>query len=132
MTPGHALAVAYNEFIERHISTPEDWKTGRVVWPDKSVSPNRDTGFRMATKIPTVVVRQPDPVNRRESLLDYIHVADIIDEGPAYIRGERVNAVRLISVNVEQARARELSYIHESIAARRKREQKENDDASKN
>ena len=99
--------------------------------PDGSIMPLKDTGFR-ATKIPPVAYVAPAPRQRTVFEPDYVHVDDIIDLGPASIRGEKINAVRCIGINLEQAEARELSYVHESIMLRKKREQKENEDASKN
>ena len=127
-----ALAQAYNDFCENNFpQDPADTKAGRFVEPDKSVRPTRDTGFRMTPTAPFVYnppVRQGNVV----ALPEYIHQNDVIDLGPAFIRGEKVNAVRLISVNVESHNAREAKYLDESIAARRKREAKENSNASKN
>lgn len=132
MTLDSALATAYNEFCEKNFpQDPVDTKAGRFVEPDKSVRPTRDTGFRAKPSVPFVYnppVRQGNLV----ALPGYIHADDIKDLGPAIIRGERINAVRLISVNTESHATREAKYLSESIAARRKREQKENDDAAKN
>ena len=132
MTLNSALATAYNEFCEKNFpQDPVDTKAGRFVEPDKSVRPTRDTGFRAKPSVPFVYnppVRQGNQV----ALPDYVHQDDVIDLGPAFIRGEKVNAVRLISVNVTSHNAREAKYLDESITARREREAKENSDASKN
>lgn len=99
------------------LKDPIDWKTGRHINPDASVSPVRDTGFRAKPSVPFVY----NPPVRQESrviLADYIHQDDVIDEGPASIRGEKVNAVRLISVNVASAAAREAKYLRESITGK--------------
>jgi hypothetical protein len=115
---------AYNEFCEKNFpQDPVDMKTGRFVEPDKSVRPTRDTGFRAKPSVPFVYnppVRQGNLV----ALPGYIHADDIKDLGPAFIRGEKANAVRLISVNVTSHNAREAKYLDESITARRKRDQK--------
>lgn len=124
MTLNSALATAYNEFCEKNFpQDPVDTKAGRFVEPDNSVRPTRDTGFRAKPSVPVVYnppVRQGNVV----ALPEYIHADDIKDLGPAFIRGEKVNAVRLISVNVTSHTAREAKYLDESIAARRKREAK--------
>lgn len=112
------------------LQDPVDMKTGRQINPDFSVSPIRDTGFRHAGG-PLPTYNPPVRHDDRVTLPDYIHADDIKDLGPAFIRGEKVNAVRLISVNVTSHNAREAKYLDESIAARRKREAKENSDASK-
>lgn len=128
-----ALAQAYNDFCDKHLpQTSADIKTGRFVEPDKSVRPLNDTGFRMATKIPTKPYNPPVKGIDAVMLPEYIHADDVIDKGPAFIRGEKLNAVRLISFNRESHEAREAKYLAESITARRKREAKENSDASKN
>lgn len=99
-----------------------DTKTGRHVNPDMSVSPTRDTGFRMPAVIPQVTYTPPvRPANRIERP-DYVHAYDIIDEGPAFIRGEKINAVRLISINLKSHTAREDKYLGESIIARIRKE----------
>jgi hypothetical protein len=118
-------------FTIPNLQDPADTKTGRHVNGDRSVSPTRDTGFRMPAGTPTFTYNPPAKGSNAVMLPDYIHADDIIDEGPAIIRGEKVNAVRLISVNLEGHVAREQKYLDESIQARRKREKKEND-ASKN
>ncbi len=109
-----------------NLQDPADMKTGRHVNPDHSVSPIRDTGFRMKPTIPVIY----NPPVRQESVValpaGYVHQDDVIYEGPAIIRRELINAVRLISVNTESHAAREAKYLSESIAARRKREAKEN------
>ena len=132
MTLNAVLVTAYNEFCEKNSQqTSADTKAGRFVEPDKSVRPISDTGFRAKPTAPFVYnppVRRGDHV----ALPEYVHQDDVIDLGKAVIRGEYVNAVRLISVNIESYDAREAKYLDESITARRKREAKENSDASKN
>ncbi len=119
-----ALAQAYNDFCEKNFpQDPADTNAGRFVEPDKSVRPTRDTGFRAKPSMP-VVYNPPVRQGNQVALPDYIHQDDVIDLGPAFIRGEKVNAVRLISVNIMSHAAREAKYLDESIAARRKREAK--------
>jgi hypothetical protein len=119
-------------FTIPNLQNPADTKTGRHVNGDKSVSPTRDTGFRMPADTPKFTYNPPTRQGNSVMLPEYIHQDDVIDLGPAFIRGEKVNAVRLISVNTESHAAREAKYLDESITARRKREAKENSDASKN
>jgi hypothetical protein len=107
-----------------NLQDPADTKTGRHVNGDKSVSPIRDTGVRMPVGTPLFMYNPPVKGPNAIVLPDYIHAGDIIDEGPAIIRGEKVNAVRLISVNMDGHAAREVKYLNESITAHRKREAK--------
>jgi hypothetical protein len=50
------------------------------------------------------------------------HNSDVTDQGPAFIRGQQLNAVRNVYIDYEAAAARNLGYIRENIAARKKRE----------
>ena len=106
-------------FTIPNLQDPADTKTGRHVNGDQSVSPTRDTGFRMPAGTPTFTYNPPARKTDLVAPPDYLHADDIIDEGPAIIRGEKVNAVRLISVNTESHAAREAKYLDESITARR-------------
>ena len=117
-------------FMIPNLQDPTDTKTGRHVNGDKSLSPTRDTGFRMPAGTATLTYNPPVRKTDSVALSDYVHQDDVIDLGPAFIRGERVNAVRLIFVNAESHAAREAKYLNESITARRKREAKENSDAA--
>lgn len=119
-------------FTIPNLQDPADTKTGRHVNGDRSVSPIRDTGLRMPAGTPTFTYNPPARQRDAVALPEYIHQDDVVDLGPAVIRGEKVNAVRLISHNSMSHAAREAKYLNESITARRKREAKENDDAAKN
>jgi hypothetical protein len=60
------------------------------------------------------------------------HMSEVTDLGPAIIRGQLVDAVRVVSIDYEAAAARNLGYIRASIALRRAREEKENREAAGN
>lgn len=63
---------------------------------------------------------------------DYYHNDDITIIGPAKIRGQEIDRINLVRVDTESAAARNIGYIRESIAARKKREDAENRDAAGN
>lgn len=50
------------------------------------------------------------------------HNSEVSDLGPAVIRGQRVNAVRVVAIDYDAVASRNLGYIRENIAARKKRE----------
>ena len=50
------------------------------------------------------------------------HNSEVSDLGPAVIRGQLVNAVRVVAIDYDAVASRNLGYIRENIAARKKRE----------
>jgi hypothetical protein len=54
---------------------------------------------------------------------DQVHNDELIEEGPAMIRGQILDAVRLYRIDYEKLTARNMNYIRENIAHSRKREQ---------
>lgn len=62
---------------------------------------------------------------------DY-HNDDIKVVGPAKIRGQEIDRINLVQVDTESVARRNIGYIRENIAARKKREarEKENQDGA--
>jgi hypothetical protein len=60
------------------------------------------------------------------------HNSDTFDLGPAKIRGQEIDRVRLIGIDKEAMAERNIGDIRRNIAVRRAREQKENHDAAGN
>ena len=52
----------------------------------------------------------------------YFHSDDITIVGPAKIRGQVIDAVNLVSIDLEAAAQRNIGYIRENIAARKARD----------
>jgi hypothetical protein len=63
---------------------------------------------------------------------DQVHNDELSDVGPAIIRGQIIDAVRLYHIDYEKLEARNIGYIRENIAVRKKREERENRDAAGN
>jgi hypothetical protein len=91
----------------------DDAAFGRIVAED-GVRPIRDTGFRMEPQ-PAFEYIRPDRVLSNLYFDDFMHNDDVIDDGPATIRGQVLDAVRSVVINREQAQARERSLTLESI-----------------
>lgn len=53
---------------------------------------------------------------------DQVHNDELTDIGPASIRGQILNAVRLYTINYEKLEQRNIGYIRENIERRKKRE----------
>lgn len=60
------------------------------------------------------------------------HSEDTFDLGPAKIRGQEIDRVRLIGIDRDAMAARNIRDIRRNIAVRQAREQKENRDAAGN
>lgn len=58
---------------------------------------------------------------------DYYHNDDVKVIGPATIRGQVLDAVNLVEVDYESAARRNIGYIRENIAGRKKREKEQQD-----
>lgn len=58
----------------------------------------------------------------KEFWADQLHNDELIDIGPATIRGQILNAVRLYRIDYEKLEARNVGYIRESIRLRKERE----------
>ena len=72
--------------------------------------------------------------NLYNPLLDgaQFHTSEVTDLGPAVIRGQVIDAVRVVTIDYEAAAARNIGYIRESIAMSKKQSEKENREASGN
>ena len=57
---------------------------------------------------------------------DQVHNDELVEIGPASIRGQMLDAVKLFSIDYEKLEARNTGYIRENIARRKAREGKEN------
>lgn len=100
----------------------DDGAFGRVVTED-GIAPIRDTGFRMTPQ----PVHSYVPGPRVETNLyqdDFMHVDDVKDIGQATIRGQALDAVRVIRIDREKVIARQLAALRDSIEHRKKRERK--------
>lgn len=97
---------------------------GRMVDPDGSVYPSKDTGVR-ATPAEPFVYNQPE---RRATTVPVltVHNDDLTDVGRA------LNAVRFYKIDYAKVEQRVLALIAENIAGRVKREREENHDAAGN
>lgn len=109
----------------------QEAKFGRVVTFD-GIRPVRDTGFRMAPQPPSEPYVRKDYPTDPYLFVDVIHADDMKDVGPGLLNGQPLNAVRLYEIDYAAVEARQNADITQNISARKKREEKENDDASKN
>ena len=63
---------------------------------------------------------------------DYFHNDDVKVLGPATIRGQELDRIKLVTFDKDKVVARNIGYIRESIALRKAREEKENQDSAGN
>jgi hypothetical protein len=81
--------------------------TSRVIDPtDFSVSPSRDTGFRMASPILTTPYKNPGIKAYKDvPIIDCIHNDDMVDIGPGLLNGQPISprSVRLYRIDFKKA-----------------------------